>query len=168
MKNIILLILLISNYSVGFSQIEKLTTKNDFEKRIETIDDNLKSIILKKGFEIGKNNFELTKYKNKTLVKCEFENSLNQLSTELYYDNQSLFLIRFTESFPNNETTKKTTLFYYLDGKIFDERIYYVSDVDFEGGAIPKNFDKAFGYNNKWSTKFLKRLAKKILKNTTE
>ena|GEM_PF-3366975 len=80
--------------------------------------------ISKKNFVIDTIRIKSKHFGDKVEIISKFENSRSNILTELYYDNGSLILIRFTEN--SEETIGKEHLakineYYYKNGVIFDQ-----------------------------------------------
>lgn len=129
------------------------------------------------GKKISKNKFELDsilvitkQYENKIQAESKFPNSKLKLQTEYYFEKGTLQLIRFTEISDRFKKydAKKVTEFYYVDGIKVDEKVRsYIPGILAEIG-IPKDTDKAFGYNKNWTTDFLLKLAKQIMEKAVK
>lgn len=165
----IIFILLILNSAFGFSQADSLTTRN-IEIKSYLIDSELGKQISKHSFELDSIAVKAKRYKNKIQAECKFESNKLRLQTEYYFENRILQLIRFTEISEGFKkyNAKKVTEFYFIDGIKVDEKIRSFIPGILTGLGVPKDTDKAFGYNENWTPEFLHKLAEQILENVTE
>jgi hypothetical protein len=165
----IIFIILILNSAFGFSQADSLTTQN-IEIKSHIIDSDLGKRVSKHKFELDSIAVKAKRYENKIQAECKFGSSKLKLQIECFFENGILQLIRFTEiseGFKKYDA-KKVTEFYYVNGKKVDKKVRsYFPGILAELG-VPKDTDKAFGYNKKWTTDFLLILADQIMEQTTE
>lgn len=157
------------NSVIGFCQADSLTLRN-IELKSYYSDADLGKKIAKNKFELDSNSVKTQQYENKIQAESKFESSKIKLKAEFYFENKILQLIRFTEiseGFKKYDA-KKVTEFYYDDGIKVDEIVRcYIPGILAEIG-VPKDTDKAFGYNKNWTTEFLLKLAEQIIEKATE
>jgi hypothetical protein len=165
----IIFILLSLNFTVGFSQADSLTLRN-IELKSYYTDNDLEKKISKNKFELDSILVETKRYENKIQAESKFPSSKLKLKTEYYFEKGTLQLIRFTEisdGFKKYDA-KKVTEFYYVVGIKVEEKVRsFIPGILAELG-VPKDTDKAFGYNKNWTTDFLLKLAEQIMKKVTE
>lgn len=169
MRILITFILLLINSAIGFSQADSLTLR-DIEIKSYYSDADLGKRISKNKFELDSIVVKTKQYENKIQAESKFESRKNKLQTEFYFENGILQLIRFTEiseGFKKYDA-KKTTEFYYVDGIQVDETVRSFIPGILAELEVPKDTDKAFGYNKNWTTDFLLKLAEQIMEKVTE
>ena len=162
-------ILLLLNSAIGFSQADSLTLRN-IEIKSYYSDADLGKKISKKKFELDSILVITEQYENKIQAESKFESSKIKLKAEFYFENRILNLIRFTETSEGFKkyNAKKVTEFYYVDGIKVDEKVRSFFPGFLAELGVPKDTDKAFGYNKNWTTKFLLKLAEQIMEKATE
>ena len=165
----IIFILLLLNSVLGFSQADSLTLRNIEIKSYYT-DADLGKKISKNKFELDSIFVKTKRYENKIQAQSKFPSSKLKLQMEYYFEKGVLQLIRITEiseGFKKYDA-KKVTEFYYVDGIKVEEKVMsFIPGILAELG-VPKDTDKAFGYNKNWTTEFLLKLAEQIMANATE
>ncbi len=157
------------NCAIGLAQTDSLALRN-IEIKSYLIDSNLGSVINRDKIEIDTIRIRTIRYVNKLHAKFKFRNKKQKLTSEFYFDNGNLQLIRFIEISDKVKKygAKKVTKFYYIDGLKVDEKVgRYVPGI-LAGRGVPKDIDSAHGYNEKWTTVFLLELAEKIIEKTIQ
>jgi hypothetical protein len=162
-------LLLILNSTVGLAQADSLTLHN-IEVKAYLIDNNFGKRTSKHKFKIDSLKVKSKLYENKIYAEIKLDKKPN-LTAEFYYENDKIILIKFTERsshLKKYKTAKKLIEFYYANNELVEERTRKYFPGSLTGMGVPKDTDKAFGYNKDWTFELLSKLADKILININE
>ena len=167
MKKLLLILFLLIVSLICNSQ--NYSTKNeDIDIKAFQIDNEPIKKITKNSFLIDSINVESKKFGNKIEIVSRFDNYEGFLITELYYIDDLIILIRFTEDSRDDiygEYLAKINEYFYENGNLFDHRFSIRLTSHAMCLGIPTEFEwyENYGFNKNLSEKFLKDFAESLI-----
>ncbi|RKE87833.1 hypothetical protein BXY80_2810 [Ichthyenterobacterium magnum] len=170
MKKIIIILILIFNCGLIFSQSDSLKMRQ-IEIKTAKLNEQSNKILEKRKFETDSIRHEAKLYANKVYVESEFQNSGTYLVSELYFENGKILFVKMAEKSPdfkNEDDAWKFTQYYYENGILILED-YYIqipSVMMCVGIPMDKDWHELYGYNRNLTDEFLKQLTITLIEKT--
>ena len=166
MKHLINLIFFLITFNSSYSQSDSLKVQNIEIKSYE-IDSVSRGDIESKEILIDSIKIKVKKFENKIEITSEFKNSKSELKTELYFENNRLILVRFSEigKLYKNDNAIKYTEYYYECEELIEENFFTAlpSTAACIGIPIDKDWNLLFGHNKSFTNKFLHSYSELLL-----
>ena len=168
-KNVTTIIVLFIAVS-GFAQTDE-DELLQIEAKSSQIDSGLRDEIKTSQFKLDSVEIRVNTYQEKIKSEIKFAKSDKTILAEFYFDTDKIILARFTEKSPHSESfkdAKKVTKLYFQNGEVIEEKVRTTIPGELHGVGLQKNSEKEFGYNQRLTSDYLKKLTEQIIEKMVQ